>query len=84
MDSHEFSELATKFEEAQAFRKATIDRIRRYLAVDFRTEDQDTSITQPASRWCILEQFAPVGHAMVAYCTFGNNLGYFSGQQLIP
>ena len=73
-DSVEFSELATNFEEAQAFRATTLDRIRMYLALACKGQDQDTESTKIASHRSILEHFAPVGSAMVEHCAIGKCL----------
>ena len=78
-DSLEFSELATNFKEAQAFRAATLDRIRMDLALEDKAPDQDTDAVQTASRRSILEQFAPVGRAMVKHCALGKCLLHISG-----
>ena len=73
-DSLELSGLLENFEEAQAFRATTLDSVRMYLALDCNATNQDTDATQKASRRSILEQFAPVGRAMVKHCTLGKYL----------
>ena len=73
-DSLEFSELATNYEEAQAFRAITVNRIRTSLALDCTASNRDTITTQMGSRDSILEQFAPVGCAIIKHCTLGKCL----------
>ncbi len=75
-DSLEFSELATSFEEAQAFRAQTLNHIRTALALDCKDPKHNTGIIEPASRSSILEQFCPVGRAMVKHCALGKSRLY--------
>lgn len=49
-DTLEFSELGRNFEEAQAFRASTLDRIRMYLALECTVPDRDTDATQTRPR----------------------------------
>lgn len=73
-DSLEFSELGVNFEEAQIFRAVTLNRIHMYLSIDFTAPDQDTDSGQTVARRSILEQFAPVGRALVKHYTLGKCL----------
>lgn len=79
IDSREFSDLATNFEEAQAFREATLLCIRRYLEIEYKVEGQEFQIRQPPSRRSILEYFAPVGRAMINHCVPGRYLVHVCG-----
>lgn len=78
-DSVEFSELAMNLEDAQAFRATTLDRIRNYLALDHKAPDQNINTAQTALRRSILEQFAPVGRAILQHCTLGKYLLFICG-----
>lgn len=71
MDSTEFSELAIDFQEAQAFRAKTANFCRASLELDSKTPCQGTDGPQTAVRSSIIEEFAPVGHAMVKAYTLG-------------
>ena len=73
-DSLEFSELGTNFEEAQIFRAITLNRVHMYLSLDFTAPDQETDSGQTVARRSILEQFDPVGRAMVKHYTLGKRL----------
>lgn len=74
VDSPEFSELSLNLQEAQAFRATTVEHIRTYLALDSKTPCQGINVIQTATRSSIIEEFAPVGHAMVKHYTLGKAL----------
>ena len=82
-DSLEFSDLAINFEEAQAFRAATLDHIRISLKLDCTAPGQDTYVTQRGSRGSILDHFTPVGRAIVEHCTLGKYVLHFSRWQSV-
>lgn len=71
MDSTEYAELTMNWQEAQAFRAATAERARAYLALDRKTPFQGIDGPQTTIRNSIIEEFAPVGHAMVKHYTLG-------------
>lgn len=73
-DSLEFSELATNFEKAQAFRTTALDRIRMLLALDCPAPDQDEYAIQTESHNSIIGHFTPVAHAIVERCPLGESL----------
>ena len=75
-DSLEFSELATSLEEAQAFRAHTLKHVRTALALGWKDFEHNMGIVEPASRSSILEQFSPVGCAMVKHCALGKDRVY--------
>lgn len=74
VDSPEFSELSLSLQDAQAFRSTTLERIRGYLALDSKAPRQHVPVTQTATRRSIIEEFAPVGHAMVKHYALGKTL----------
>lgn len=78
-DTLEFSELGTNFEEAQAFRASTLDRIRMYLALECTVPDRDTDAHADETSSLDLEYFAPVGRAMVKHYTLGKWMSHNHG-----
>ncbi|KAL9637144.1 MAG: hypothetical protein Q9204_001988, partial [Flavoplaca sp. TL-2023a] len=68
-DSPEFSELSLNLPEAQAFRATTVERVRTCLALDHNTPYQRIDATLTEAQNSIIEQFVPVGHALVKHYT---------------
>lgn len=62
------------WQEAQANRATTVERVRTYLALDSKTPFQGIDGPQTATRSSIIEEFVPVGHAMVKHYTTGMTL----------
>lgn len=69
MDSQEFSDLSLDLKETSAFHLATLQRVRTYLALDTKGAAQEIDTTISATRSSIVDEFAPMGHAAVQYCT---------------
>ncbi|KAL9039468.1 MAG: hypothetical protein Q9180_002508, partial [Flavoplaca navasiana] len=68
-DSPEFSELSLNLPAAQAFRATTVERVRTCLALDHNTPYQRIDATLTEAQNSIIEQFVPVGHALVKHYT---------------
>ena len=73
-DSLDFSDLGTKFEEAQAYRAASLQHIHMSLALDCPIPDGYKNATLSEFHASILESFTPIGLAMVKDCSLGQYL----------